>query len=953
MIEIRLLGELEVQRDGQTVPLPPSKKTRALLAYLVGSGRPQLRDRLCELLWDGPDDPRAELRWSLTKLRPLMDGCLVADRERVEFRDGSVDVVEFRRLINGNQLLAAAEIVRGEFLEGLDLPGCYRFQQWLVAERESLRQAQVKVLAQLADQLGAGDAALAHARRRAMLDPFSEEAHIALIRMLAALDRNQEALRQYEHCRMLFEQELGRRPSEAVEDARRAVGHGAPASAGFLPAKAGAPSDEPLIGRRTELDQALAAGDKVVFLTGEPGIGKSRLLAELCRDNGIYGRAFAAEMIRPYGIWIDALADHGGFPTDTTDRARLFDRVVELLKSSGRKRIVLDDLQWLDEASAALLHYVSRALRGTPMQMACAARAGELEANEAASRVIHELSREHRVLQIRLEPLTPAETRRLAEHAGASEAVDRIVAESAGNPFFAIELARASASSSTSLDQLLSDRLSQLDPRSRELVSWAAAIGRRFDVETLGRATGMAAGEMAAALETLESAAILKASADSTYDFSHDLIRRAAYQKLSGPRKFLVHRQIAQALHSVHDPEAALAGDIVHHAFLGGDPHLAATSAIAAGNRCLRLFAYAEGIAVARQGLHMAETLPDDVRITIQMELLHIIAMTRTSIKERILWKPRIETLTDQARSRNMIRESFLGSHLLALLYAESEDFNSAAERILQSAEEIREIDPATAVGHIANTGRCLIFIQRDVPRGRLLLEEAETLAARSGVDHSELPLGLGYFYAHVGDDARAIPLLERAYAMAVRAQDHWREWIAMSRLATMALERDDAAEALRFCQRLAPAAAKMTGGSEGPVTDMLTALAQLISEEPADIDRCLQSLRDIDNKGELAYALVFLAERDLRRGDINAARGRAEEALRAAEAVDRRSEAAIARTLLTQITGDRSFLDPAIGARQWDDLTKRAQDKLTEAKHGAHRSRTDLRRPDHVRTAQ
>src|SRR5258708_34370810 len=128
MIEIRLLGELEVQRDGKTVPLPPSKKTRVFVAYLVGSGRPQLRDRLCELLWDGRDDPRAELRWSLTKLRTLLDNHLVADRERVEFRsDGvSVDLHAFRRLINGNQLLAAAETVRGEFLEGLDLPGCYR-----------------------------------------------------------------------------------------------------------------------------------------------------------------------------------------------------------------------------------------------------------------------------------------------------------------------------------------------------------------------------------------------------------------------------------------------------------------------------------------------------------------------------------------------------------------------------------------------------------------------------------------------------------------------------------------------------------------------------------------------------------------------------------------------------------------------------------------------------------
>jgi DNA-binding SARP family transcriptional activator len=952
MIEIRLLGELEVQRDGETVPLPPSKKTRALLAYLVGTGRPQLRDRLCEMLWDGPDDPRAELRWSLTKLRPLIEGNLVADRERVEFRnDGArVDLYEFRRLINGNQLLAAAETVRGEFLEGLDLPGCYRFQQWLVAERESLRQTQVKILAQLIDQLGAGDAALAHARRRAMLDPFSEDAHIALIRILAALDRNQEALRQYEHCRMLFEQELGRRPSEAVEDARRAIG----ASTRPGPAKTVSYSDEPLIGRRKELDQALAAGNKIVFLTGDPGIGKSRLLAELCRDNGIYGRAFAAEMIRPYGIWIDALAEHGGFPTDTTDRARLFDRVVELLKSSGKKRIALDDLQWLDEASAALLHYVSRALRGTPMQMACAARAGELDANEAASRVIRELTREHRVLQIRLEPLTPDETRRLAQHIGAQGEVERVVAESAGNPFFAIELARASGTSdSTSLDQLLSDRLSQLDPRARELVSWAAALGRRFDVETLGRATGMAAGEMMAALETLERSAILKAAMASSYDFSHDLMRRAAYQKLSGPRKWLVHRQIAQALQAAHDPDAALAGDIVHHASLGGDAHLAATAAIAAGNRCLRLFAYSEGTAVARQGLQLAETLPDDVRIGIQIRLLNVIALTRNSIKERLAWKPRIEALLEQARSRNMNRESSLGAHLLALLYAEAEDFDSAADSVLQSAELIRHSDPAVAVGQIANTGRCLIFIQRDVPRGRQLLEEAATLAADSGVEHFEIPLGLGYFFAHVGDDARAIPQLEQAYAMAVRAQDHWREWIAASRLATMALERGDAADALRYCQRLAPAAAKMTGGSEGPVTDMLTALARSISGEQVDVERCLQSLRDIDNKGELAYALLFLAEHDLGRGEVESARQRADEALRAAEAVDRRSEAAIARSLLTEITGDRSFLDPAIAARQWDDLTKRAQDRLTEAKHGAHRSRTDVRKSDHVRTAQ
>ena len=69
-LTIRLLGELAVVRGGEALELPASKKARALLGYLVATGRSHMRERLCELLWDGPDDPRAQLRWSLWKLRP-------------------------------------------------------------------------------------------------------------------------------------------------------------------------------------------------------------------------------------------------------------------------------------------------------------------------------------------------------------------------------------------------------------------------------------------------------------------------------------------------------------------------------------------------------------------------------------------------------------------------------------------------------------------------------------------------------------------------------------------------------------------------------------------------------------------------------------------------------------------------------------------------------------------
>ena len=101
-IEIKLFGGLEIRRDGEIVALPQSKKTRALLAYLILKGTPQRRDALCELLWEIPDDPRAALRWSLSKLRPLVNDeateRLTADRERVAFEPhGAVIDVVARR----------------------------------------------------------------------------------------------------------------------------------------------------------------------------------------------------------------------------------------------------------------------------------------------------------------------------------------------------------------------------------------------------------------------------------------------------------------------------------------------------------------------------------------------------------------------------------------------------------------------------------------------------------------------------------------------------------------------------------------------------------------------------------------------------------------------------------------------------------------------------------------
>src|SRR5699024_7295058 len=110
-LRVRLLGDLEVRRDsGGPLPLPPSRRTRALLGFLVATGVPHSRSTLCDLLWDGPDDPRAALRWSLTKLRAIVNDETVqrldADREKVAFEahDCDIDTARLRAQLDGGDL---------------------------------------------------------------------------------------------------------------------------------------------------------------------------------------------------------------------------------------------------------------------------------------------------------------------------------------------------------------------------------------------------------------------------------------------------------------------------------------------------------------------------------------------------------------------------------------------------------------------------------------------------------------------------------------------------------------------------------------------------------------------------------------------------------------------------------------------------------------------------------
>lgn len=208
-LDIRLLGELEVSRDGEPVPLPQSRKTRALLAYLALHAAPQRRDALCALLWQAPDDPRAALRWSLSKLRPVLNSQeierLEADRERVRFVPERVQI-DFQQAyetcasmnaLSRQELHQLEQLFRGPFLEGLELPGQPEFETWRLGRQEQARRMHLGVLDALADKLADDpDALAATLRRRIALDPGDAKTHAALISVLARSGTRDEAERQ-------------------------------------------------------------------------------------------------------------------------------------------------------------------------------------------------------------------------------------------------------------------------------------------------------------------------------------------------------------------------------------------------------------------------------------------------------------------------------------------------------------------------------------------------------------------------------------------------------------------------------------------------------------------------------------------------------------------------------------------------------------------------------------
>lgn len=985
-LDILLFGEFCLAYDSQPIARISGERLQSLLAYLVLHRHfPQSRQKLAVQLWMDVAEPqaRANLRRRLHNLRRLLPNAeqfLLINPTTIQWNPQSPftsDVTAFEEAIAQAKLAKQAGNVDNlrqhwenaiALYTGELLPSCD--DEWIIPKRDTFKQQFIQTLRELVALLiEQGDyyAGIAYAQQWLQLDSLSESAYLSLMQLYTKISDRARALQVYHQCLTVLREELGIDPNpttcqlyqqlltlddnEAGEEKTRLPQNLDPIN--FFQEDTPATSLEsslPLVGRQqewTKISQWLNLDgnqpvSKLLLLSGEPGIGKTRLLEEIAHTVGqvqgciLWARGFEAEILRPYGVWIDALK---GIATEfhlspeletllfstvasqdsIADRSRLFDAVVnfiaQLTVNQAPVLLVFDDIQWLDEASIALLHYVARLLQNYPVLIACASRCRELSDNRSVYNLIQTFKQENRIQQLSLEPLNSQDIAELAQATDCHIRLnsDRIFADSGGNPLFALEMVRSlshpQASEFNNLETLIEGRLHQLPDEIRELIPWLATLGRSFNPTILAQVSPLSITQLLTTIEQLEHHGIIRPSTavseEIKYDFAHDIVRQVAYQQISLPRRQLIHLQIAQAFHAMADSNPNLMGEVVYHASLGGDHQLTASATVMAAEQSLRLFAYTEATELAQCGIeHCQYVLDSPLRIRLHLQLLRTYVKAGISREEVSQVTSDIQRLMNEAVALGLTDEEAIGLEALINLNYDCGNLSEVYQHSLQAAEQGRKASPHTTAYMLAHTGSCLAEIGRDFHRCEALLLEATSLANRLGLKIIDIPFGMGMVRRYQGKITEARQLLAQGWRMSQLLQDHWRECACLMNLVMVEMESRQWHQALDYCSEFVTVSAQMAGGSEAIHAAALDALIRYAlgeNEAQEAMARSRLALQRLDSPRMLCYIQTIAAELDLQHDHLEQAMNRAQDALQAAEIVNHPSELVLAWTVLIQ----------------------------------------------------
>ena len=627
ILEIRLFGQPQYCRDNTLLPPLATRKTQSLLAYLIlYRARPHSRDELATLFWGdlGESRSRRSLATALWRIRRSLadDDFILADSASIQFNPRShfwLDVAEFQNLLAENQtshetdrIQRAVQLYRGDLLEDV-------YDDWCIEERYRLEELYLQALKALVvahENTGQPKDALRYVGMILARDPLQEELQRTAIRLYMQLGDRAEAMRQARWCRELIHAELHTEPSAetlALCDEylgpnwrREPVGE-IPVSRGFKQTPLALVLERPpFVGRDAEWqvllehwNQVQSGRGRFVLLNGEAGIGKTRLVQELCeyvRQRGGWiaeGHCYETERGLPHTPLTDilrsVLAVCGAgiikqlspwqatelarlvpelgeqlptlrgqtIPTES-EQTRLFNALISFLLKLARQNpvlVVVEDLHWAHDSTLAWVHLLARQLQDAAILLVATHRDEEINPAHPLHSWLIETEQKKSATRLLLRPLSRESVAQWIEGASSAQ-VAQIYRQTEGNPFFILETLRALVEKGQmqlvegrwvdsqplalpipdSVRQVIQERLNRLSPETRQAAEVAAVIGRAFDFDVLERAGRLGEQATLEALDELQRRQLIREGSRAfARDYEFD--------------HYLVREVISQGLH--------------------------------------------------------------------------------------------------------------------------------------------------------------------------------------------------------------------------------------------------------------------------------------------------------------------------------------------------------------------------------------------------------------------
>jgi DNA-binding SARP family transcriptional activator len=646
-MDFRILGPIEVIADGRPLALGGTKQRALLGMLLLHANEVVSNDRLIEELWPEERRERAvkALQVAVARLRKALEPGrsansdarslvtrspgyeLRVDPERLDAKRFEALVAEARRALAAGDAQSARQALdsalslwRGPPLVDLSYES---FAQAEIGRLEELRLGAVEYRAEAHLALGRHDDVIGEMEGLVAQQPLRERPRRLLMLALYRAGRQADALEAYQSARAALVEQLGIEPGRELRELHQAILQQDP---GLDLAVAGGPATAPprtaFVGRDAELaklvaglDDAFAGRGRLFLLSGEPGIGKSRLAEELItrtRARGglvLVGRCWEAGGAPAYWPWVQSLrtyvreteperlqAQLGAraadlfqllpelrevFP-DLRDppplesegaRFRLFEAATALLQGATQVRplvLVLDDLHAADEPSLLLLRFVAREIADGRVLVVCAFRDVDPTLRDPLSSALAELVREPQTAQITLAGLSEPDVNQYIElttgQEPAAQLVRAIHAETEGTPLFVTEVVRlldaegrisepdAHPSIPPGVRPVIGRRVGRLSERCQSLLVAASVMGREFELDALAQLSALGRDELLDVLDEAMAARLLGdvPGSPGRLRFGHALIRDTLYDELTSARRLQLHHDVGQALEAVY-----------------------------------------------------------------------------------------------------------------------------------------------------------------------------------------------------------------------------------------------------------------------------------------------------------------------------------------------------------------------------------------------------------------